>query len=160
MRGDGRIEADFGGEPRFFRVANGELRKIQEKCDAGPAHIAAAIAPCVQAVRQNPKATILELALAGLGDWMVDYIREPVFQGLLGGGMSPNEAGKLVRTWIDDRGFKGLVENAGLALTLIVAGVDSPEDEEPGEPDAGVMTPTRSREERSTSAGSTEPEPL
>jgi hypothetical protein len=89
-----------------------------------------------------PAASILEQATIGLGDWKVEDVREPIFVGLVAGGLSPNDAGKLCRTWIDERGFKGLVENAELALTIILVGLDIPEDEGLGEPVAGEAPPT------------------
>lgn len=132
----GAITEDFGGEARSFRVLIAELRAVQKKCGVGPAVIAARLARCVQLKNQNPKASVLELAVLGLGEWNVDDVREPILQGLMGGGMDPNAAGKLVRTWIDERGFKGLVENAALALVCVVAGVEM-EDEGEGELTAG-----------------------
>jgi hypothetical protein len=148
--GTGQITEDFGGEPRPFCVRIGELRKIQDRCGAGPAQIAERLARCVTTYTTNPAATPLQLVTLGLGDWRVDDIREPIFQGLIGGGMNPNVAGKLVREWVDDRGFRGLVENAGLALTLVVAGVEAPAGE--GEPPAGEKEPASSTSEPSTEA--------
>lgn len=157
MEGTGSIEEHFGGEARQFRVALGELRKIQIKCEAGPATIAGRLARCAQVLRQMPKATALELALTGLGDWRVDDIREPIFHGLMGGGMSPNDAGKLVAEWIDKRGFRGLIENAELALALVIAGVAQPEDDQVGEPAAGTTKAKRTRKTKSPSPTSTAP---
>lgn len=138
----GAIEEDFGGEPRSFLVRIGELRAIQTKCSAGPAVVAQRLARCVAVVEAKPDAQVGELAMLGLGDWNVDDVREPILQGLIGAGMSPNDAGKLVRTWVDERGFRGLVENARLALLVLVAGVATPEDDPVGEPKAGETRTT------------------
>lgn len=159
MSGDGRIEEDFGGERRSFRVGLGELRRIQEACDAGPPVIAGRLARCVQVLRAMPKATVGDLALAGLGDWNVDDIREPVLQGLLGAGMAPTDAARLVVRWIDQRGFQGLIENAGLALALVIAGVDVPKDDPVSGGQAGAAKATTSRGKRSPSPSSTAPAP-
>jgi hypothetical protein len=151
--GSGHIEEDFGGEIRRFCVRIGELRKIQDRSGAGPAQIAERLARCVTTYTTNPQATPLQLVSLGLGDWRVDDIREPIFQGLIGAGMNPNLAGKLIREWVDERGFRGLVENAGLALTLVVAGVEAPAGE--GESGAGETAPP----DPSISEPSTETEP-
>lgn len=157
MEGTGSIEAQFGGELRLFKVRIGELRAIQAKCDAGPAEIARRLARGAMALRAGPNAAIGELVALGLGEWKVDDVREPVLQGLLGGGLSPNDAANLVRQWIDERGFRGLIENVPLALELVVAGVAQPEDERVGEPrPQGRKAPT-SRAARSPSAKSTGP---
>lgn len=144
--GTGVLEAEFGGETRRFRVALGELRRIQTACDAGPAEIARRLARCVQVQQAKPKASILEQAALGLGDWRIEDVRAPIVEGLVGGGLSPNEAGALVRRFVDERGFRGLTENAALALSLVVVGQDFPEDDLPGKPKAGAAAkPKRSR---------------
>jgi hypothetical protein len=137
------VDADFGGEERKFLLLLGELRAIQEKCGVGPSVVAQRLARCVTVRRAYPEATILEQVNMGLGDFMVDDVREPILQGLIKGGMEPNAAGKLVRTWIDDRGFQGLVENADLALMVLIAGQARPDDE-PGEKVAAEITPETS----------------
>ena len=142
MPGSGFVEQDFGGEPRRFLVRIGQLRKIEGACGTGCGEVARRLSRCVSLMAAAPeKATILDMVGLGLGDWRVDDVREPIFQGLIGGGMNPNEAGALVREWIDDRGFKGLVENTGLALVLIATGVSEPEDDKLGEPLPGVASP-------------------
>jgi hypothetical protein len=155
MSGDGRIEDDFGGETRQFRVALGELRKIQIKCADGPSTIASRLARCAQVVRAMPGAKVIDLVTTGLGDWRVDDVREPILQGLIGGGLSPNEASRLVTEWIDARGFVGVIENASLALALVIGGVALPV----GETSASPKRPTRARQKNSTSPTSTAPAP-
>mgnify|MGYP001627483063 CR=1 FL=1 len=133
----------FGGEERSFRVALAELRAIQSACDAGPAVVAERLARCVQVKRAHPQANIFELLALGLGDWRIEDVREPILQALIGGGLSPNAAGALVRRHIDDRGLKGLVENVELALVCIAAGVaDDEDDPAMGESPAGAESPT------------------
>lgn len=157
----------FGGEERSFRVAWGELKKIQLACDKGPPDIAFSLHRCV-AILQNDRARVaaakeqgldaqpmglMDLVGLGLGDWRVEYVREPIYHGLVGGGMSPNEAGKLIRAHLEERGFLGLVENAELAFSLLVAGASAP----PGEPSAGEPKPEETPPASTTSAQSTEP---
>lgn len=119
---------DFGSAKEAFLVRLDELREIQKACDAGPFDIAHRLATAVNVLRLNREATKLELAVLGLGSCRVDDVREPIFQGLVAAGMPPIMAGKLVKRWIDDRGFSGLIENVELALSLVVAGI---EEEEP-----------------------------
>lgn len=140
MARPGRITASFGADERTFFCGIGELRAIQETCGVGPAVLAERLARCVQVLADHPKATLLELAGLGLGGWRIDDVREPILSGLIGGGMGPGEAHRLVKTWIDDRGFKGLMENAATALTVLIAGVAEPEGDEAGEPQAGAET--------------------
>lgn len=155
MEGTGWIEEPFGGEDRRFRVAIRELRLIQAKCAAGPPELARRLARGVLQRRATPNATALELSVRGMGEWNVDDVREPILQGLVGGGLSPNDAANLVREFIDDRGFKGLFENVELALTLVIAGVATPEADPLGEPPAGAEAKTTSRSAKSASLGST-----
>lgn len=153
---DGKVTHWFGGEERTFLIRLGQLREIQRRCDAGPATIAHHLARAVAVRQARPDAGFLDLALAGLGDWRIDYVRSPILEGLVAGGMSANDAGQLVKTHIDDRGFRGLLENVDLALTLIVAGVDTGEakDEEDGD-DAGETTAPATAPKKKTTTAST-----
>lgn len=128
----------FGGEERAFRVLLGELRAIQQACDCGPAVVGQRLARCAQVKQENPQASVYQLLALGLGEWRVEDVREPILQGLIGGGLSPNDATRLVREHLDGRGFKGLVENVELALLCIAAGLQDDEDDPAvGEPQAG-----------------------
>jgi hypothetical protein len=141
----------FGTEERKFRLGLGELRAVQEKCDAGPGELAQRLAPLVRALRA--KLTFGEILAAGMmGSWRVDDVREPILQGLIGGGMNPTEAGVLVRQVFDPRPLA--LEHLTVAFTVLTEGYLPPEDEPvapPGEPKAGAK-PRRSRAAKSTSA--------
>ncbi len=142
----------FGTEERKFRLGLGELRAVQEKCDAGPGEIAQRLAPIVRAVRA--KLPLADILLGGMmGSWRVDDVREPILQGLIGGGMTPTEAGVLVRREFDARPLA--LEHFGLAFAILTEAYMPPEDEPPiagaGEPKAEAK-PRRSRRARSTSA--------
>lgn len=136
------ISEEFGGEPRAFKCALGELKLIQAKCGS-PSMLAFRLARGVAVRREFAESSVLDQAAIGLGDWLIDDVREPIFQGLIGGGMAPNDAGKLCRTWIDDRGFKGLVENLELALAIVLVGLEDPEPEPAGEPGADAAPPAK-----------------
>lgn len=136
------IEAEFGGEVRRFSMSIGGLRKVQEKCGAGP---------------------LVVLDRIGAGAWLVDDIREPIFQGRIAAGLSPNEAAKEVREWIDERGLKGLMENASLAIRVLSAGIVGPAEEAGEAADAGELQGAASSAaptDASTSAPSTDPPAL
>lgn len=140
MLPDGRVTRMFAGEERQFLVQIGQLREIQKVCAAGPATVANRLGRLVAVRKAKPDASMIDLILTGLGDWRVDDVRVPILEGLVAGGMSTNDAAGLVRKEIDDRGFRGLFENADLALELIVAGVEA---EPVGEPKAAATTKTR-----------------
>lgn len=151
MTAFGPILEDFGGEPRSFRVLVGELEQIQARCKAGPGEVAHRLARAVAVIQRvsaeareaRRKPTILEFAAAGLGPLHPEDIRSPIFCGLTGDGMAPNDAGRLVREWIDDRGFLGLIENVALAFQLVVAGYSEPKDPDDEDPGAGELSAGR-----------------
>lgn len=121
----GDTALELGGEERVFRLAIGQWRNIQEKCDAGPAEILARLAPAFNAARQG--FTAQQIIAAGyLGTWRIDDIREVIFQGLLGAGASAKEAVDLVRTWVEDRPF---IESLPVAYEIVLASVIGAEDE-------------------------------
>lgn len=127
MSRSGDIELDFAGELRTFRLAIGQWRKVQEKCDAGPAELLARLSPAFFARQQGLS---FDQILGGglLGRWRVDDIREPILQGLLGANMAAPEAMKLVRDWVEER---PLIESVALAYQIVLAGVIGAEDEKP-----------------------------
>jgi hypothetical protein len=143
----------WGDTERSFRLGIGEWRKVQETCDAGPGEIAARLAAYAAARVANPQAGFMALlALGALGAWRVDDVREVLYRGLIGGGMEPTAAGKLVRELHDER---PLMENIDLALSVVLASLVGPEDETVGEPQGEPQTTTsakrRSPEENSGS---------
>lgn len=144
----------FGDAERTFRLGIGELRQVQEKCDAGPEEIAARLLPSVHGVE---KQLALPIALAhGLvGRYRIDDVREPIYRGLIGGGMPPSEAGPLVMDLVDGRPLR---ENVTLAYAIIVVALQGAPDEPLGEPEGGATKAAkRSPARKSASATSTPP---
>lgn len=147
----GDIELDFAGETRRFRIAIGEIRKIQEKCDAGPGEIAQRLAPFLayaaaraeaRARGVEPPSLMAALMTSGVGNWRVDDVREPILQGLIGAGMEPGPATRLVRGWVEER---PLAESIPIAFAVMMAAIAGAEDEQPaGEPqgEAGASRPS------------------
>lgn len=130
------VTLPFGGEDRLFRMPLGRMRAVQEKCDAGPP----------------------ELLTRYVGKtWRVDDVREPILQGLIGAGLAPHEAQKLVETAMDGLPMIPFVPIAQAVVMAFLIGVD---DEEPGEREAGeAAAKSHSREASSASPDSTGPEP-
>lgn len=124
------------GEHRF-RLAIGQLRELQEKCDAGPAWI---------------------LYRLQSRQWRVDDIRETLRLGLIGGGMSPMDALGLVARYVDER---PLQENVAPAMAVLMAALVGVPEEPVGKPEA-AETEAGSRPSSaaaSASPRSTEPAP-
>ena len=80
MSRDGSITLEWAGGEHLFRLGWGELRSIQEACDAGPFAI---------------------LERLGNGAWRLDDISSVIRFGLIGGGMPPVEAAKMVRLYVE-----------------------------------------------------------
>lgn len=133
MSRDGSIELPFAGEERVFRLRAGHWRAVQEKCDAGPAELARRY---------------------GDGTWRVDDLREPLLQGLQGGGMPQPEASRLIISNFDDRPMLQFVPLAqALVLATLVGAPD--EDKSSGEGAGEAKPETPSRAARSGSRRST-----
>jgi hypothetical protein len=152
----GEIVTEWGDEDRTFRLGIGQWRKLQEKLDVGPGELARRLGGLLEFRRRFPKASIVELLLlGGAGDWRVDDVREVLMQGLVGGGLNPTEAGRLVRDLHDER---PLLENVPLAFEIVLASFIGPEDEPLGKPQ-GEAEANPSPAESSASPTSTETAP-
>lgn len=159
MSRSGEIVRQWGDQERTFRLRIGDWRKVQETCDAGPAEIASRLSAWAAHRRRNPTANFLDLLAAGaMGNWRVDDIREPLYRGLIGGGMDPTVAGLIVRELHDER---PLLENVDLALEIVLASLVGPEEEPVGEPvgEPPMTTETSSPTDASGLQTITEPEP-
>lgn len=115
MSRDGGYTGDFGGEERHFRLGYNELIELQECLDAGPWYLLAQFMGLRQMLL-NPT------PVRGLG---VKVPREIIRIGLIGGGMKPPEALRLVRAYVEARPPD---EYAGLAFEILHAGVSGAED--------------------------------
>ena len=89
-----------------FRLAWGQLIELQEKCDAGPFVILG---------------RLLE------GAWKVEDISNVIRLGLIGGGMEPIKALKLVRNYVEDR---PPTENLLFAQAILSAAIMGAPDED------------------------------
>lgn len=107
MSTDGSIVISWPDDERKFRLGIGELRELQDKCDAGPAEIYKAIAE---------------------QKWRFDHIRETIRLGLIGGGTAtPQQALAIVGRYVVPG---SLVRCAVIAQTILVAALVGDMDEE------------------------------
>lgn len=117
-----------GGE-HDFALRIGELRRLQDTCEAGPEQVLNRLMD---------------------GSWRVDDIIEPIRLGLVGSGeMTVTESGPLVTKLFDQH---SRVEFKLTSLAVMVNALHGPEDDMPGEPEGEPPL------ENGDSAKSTEPE--
>lgn len=121
-----------GGE-HDFALPIGQLRALQDRCDAGPAHVLGRLAS---------------------GQWRVDDVTETIRLALMGGGMDRKEASRLVTLHVEE---KPLAQSVTLASAVLMSALYEPEDDSLGETTAGAAA-SPSREDDGSSQASTEPE--
>lgn len=113
MSATAAITLAWGDGEHTFRLAIGQLRELQEKCNAGPFEIAD---------RLETKR------------WRIDDLREVLRLGLIGGGKAPAEALTLVRRYVDERPFAENVYPAySVLLAALVGAPDDPVGKAPAE---------------------------
>ena len=117
MSRDASITLTWADGEFKFRLGWGELEELQEKTDAGP-HV------------------VLQRLYAGT--WRVQDISNTIRLALIGGGMSPEEAVKKVRFYVEQR---PPAESVPIALAVLSAGLIGAPDEKLGELEA----PSRKR---------------
>lgn len=150
----GDVGLIFAGEERRFALRIGELRRIEEKTGTPLPQVLAAMHPLVVGLRSGMNFSQL-LANGLMGAWRLDFYREVILQGLIGGGMSPTEAGALVTHYVDP--FSPL-ESLPIAYEVLLAWFAKMQEvpaEEPGE-----RKPARARRARKaapTSPDTTQP---
>ena len=112
MSRDARVELDWGDGTFTFRLGWGELVMLQEACDAGP---------------------YVVLQRLSTGTWRVEDISETIRCGLVGGGMTPADATKRVRSYVKDR---PPMESLMVAQAVLSAGIIGAPEEVVGNPEA------------------------
>lgn len=106
---DGRITEPFADGTYEFCMNYGALKLLQEARDMGP---------------------LLLFSILQSGAWRVEDIREVIRCGLIGGGMAPVAALKLVTSYVETR---PPMENIALAQKILGAGLVGATDEILGE---------------------------
>lgn len=103
---DASITLDWADDTHHFRLGWGEMAKLQEECDAGPYII---------------------LQRLYNGEWKIQDIANVIRFGLIGGGMEPAKALKLVNSYVKAR---PPMESIMLAQAIMSAGcIGAPEEE-------------------------------
>ncbi|TPJ76191.1 gene transfer agent family protein [Mesorhizobium sp. B2-2-4] len=105
---DASTTQPFADDDYEFRMAWGELEKLQEACDAGPY-------------------VVLDRLVSGR--WRMGDISHTIRLGLIGGGLEPVKALKLVRAYVEAR---PPLENLVLAQLVLGAGVAGAPEEDVG----------------------------
>lgn len=110
MSRNGDVTFIFGDGPHKFRFAIGELQEFEEKFDIG--------------------AELVLRRLVENNDWRIVQAREAHRIGLIGGGMKPSEAYKLIERYASEPPFIHL--RHGLQAILQGALLGAPDGEQPG----------------------------
>jgi len=112
MSRDASITLPFADGDYTFRLAWGDLAKLQESRDAGPYHI------------------LLRLQSH---EWHVQDISEVIRLGLIGGGLLPAKALQLTRSYVEAR---PPIENLPTAILVLGTAVIGSKDETVGKTEA------------------------
>lgn len=116
-----------GGEHEFA-LKLGQLRKLQESCNAGPEEV---------------------LNRLRFGTWKVDDVIEPIRLGLIGGGMTNAEAGPKVTTLVEQH---PLAQFKMTALAIMSDALFAPKDDPLGEGEGETAPPENGGSPTSTEA--------
>lgn len=109
----------LGGEHEFL-LAIGEMRAVQDACNAGPMEILNALSE---------------------GRWRVEMLMAVLRHGLIGAGMERAAAKELVSRMFDEHPFGKFVTPAIFVLAAAVVGVP---DDPLGEPEGAATMPPES----------------
>lgn len=134
MSRHGDVTFEWGEGETTFRLGLGELRKLQERVDAGPYEL---------------------LRRLTSGTWRVDDIIVPIRLGLMGGGAKDDDVRRLVRDYVEEKPLLDSVMIAAKILEAAIAGApdeDFPKADGEGET-AKSPSPTGSSASPQSSAG-------
>lgn len=120
-----------GGEDQFCLAKVGLILDLEAKCDAGIATI---------------------MTRLGSGTWRLNDVRETIRLGLIGGGMAPDAAMRVVRNHVDDEPLTSSVLLAYTIIEAVMVGVpDDPVGKQPGaEGEQGKAEPAEAQQTGST----------
>lgn len=133
--GSARVSLAWADGTYEFRLAIGEWRLLQRVSDAGPQEL-------YRRFRH--------------GTWRVDDLRETIRVGLIGGGMKPVDALKLVEEYIDAR---PLMESVQHCIAIIGQSLTGPPEDDPSGKTEAAKDRQSPSEQSSLSPLSTVPEP-
>lgn len=129
MSRDGRIEIDWGGDLRTFRLDIDRLIALQDATGTGPYE------------------TLTRLSS---GRWLIGDITNPIRLGLMGGGMDGKKAADLVKAQVQSG---AIIQHVQTAQAVLMAALIGDPDEPVGKNQPAVET------DDSQPPASTEPEP-
>ena len=109
MSRDASVSLPFADGTKTFRLAWGELIKLQEATDAGP--------------------FVVYRRLMS-GQWKMGDISNTIRLGLIGGGLEPDKALSFVRDYVESR---PPMESLALAQGVLGIALQGAPDEKPGE---------------------------
>lgn len=102
----GLITKEFADGTYSFRLAYGQWLELQEALNCGPLELYTSM------IRQK---------------WRVQWLREIIRIGLIGGGTGAPDALRLVKRYVEDR---PIIESVQLALEILAASLTLPEGAE------------------------------
>jgi len=129
MSRDASITLAWADGDYHFRLAWGELKLLQEATNAGP--------PIVLKRLENDL-------------WLIEDISSVIRCGLIGGGMTPVQALKLTRAYVESR---PPAENVPYAIAILQCGLFGAPDEDETKKDEGRMTATDSMISQTENSG-------
>ncbi|MBY3386406.1 gene transfer agent family protein [Rhizobium laguerreae] len=119
MSRDAKITLTWADGDYVFRLGWSEIAALQEATDAGP---------------------YVVLNRLHTGQWRIEDISNVIRLGLIGGGLEPVKALKLIRTYVEAR---PPMENHPHAVAILAAGLIGAEDERLGEAEAPSQAEVR-----------------
>jgi hypothetical protein len=140
MSADGSIEIVWAGEDRRFRIGIGEYRSLQESVNARRVLINA-----------EPIGPSALLHLLRTNNAWPDDVRDVLKAGLVGGGLTFQEANKLLVRHFDG---KPLIEHVKTAFPILLASLVGVPDDEPSKKKTEVTM--EEKMDQSNSPSSTE----
>jgi hypothetical protein len=150
MSADGGITLFWGDDEHRFRLAIGEFRELQECVNLRRLKIGAGIV--------GPMSLLNSLRIS---DAWPDDVRDILRLGLVGGGMEPKGAHRLLRTYFDDVDRYPPLTHMRPAFLILTAGFTGPiearDDDAQKKSGKGTMSPDPTTP--STSDASTAPAP-
>jgi hypothetical protein len=135
MATDGSVMITWPDGERKYRLGIGEIRELQDKCDAGPAQIFKRLSD---------------------GTWRLDDARETIRLGLIGGGLDPQRALGIVGRYCAPG---NILPAVAVAQTIMFAALAGDPNDPLGKEQAGTATAATTETGESHSRLSTETVP-
>lgn len=126
----GAEEIIWAGGANRFRLAIGELRAIESRCNAG--------------------VSVVLMRLLGQ-QWGTDDVVQPILLGLTGAGMPEGEAKRCLDRAYSTANLYGLAMTAAEVLRRFI--MWDPDGDVPGEPQAGAASQTQTRSQTDVQNG-------